>query len=301
MKGPSETCALGAGKEMTAPSRWYDDWQHSGHTKLFDSRAVLNGKNLARHYESFNDVRLLSARLNRSRPGILLEVGCATGEFYRYLHERWPQLRYYGIDISQAALGRAKEKYPEGSFFISNPDAEFADTLASIDLTAAPETIYAKDVIHHQTDPLAFLSRLVRAGSEMLIVRTRTKDVGPTVADPELSCQYHYDGWMPYIVSNLQELIARIHAEAPRAELVIYRNHMVLGGCENRFLPKECYLPETGTAETVIGVFRNARQPGLVTIEDRSEPPPAYTLGHRLASLGRRLARSIHREVARGR
>lgn len=54
--------------------------------------------------------------------------------------------------------------------------------------------------------------------------------MGKTVLDPEQSCQYHYGGWMPYIVLNLDELIEHIKGEWPRSEILVCRNHMVLGG-----------------------------------------------------------------------
>lgn len=61
-------------------------------------------------------------------------------------------------------------------------------------------------------------------------MRCRTREVGPTENDPELSCQYHYGGWMPYIVTNLDELLQHVRGLAPQSEIVVYRNHMILGG-----------------------------------------------------------------------
>lgn len=57
---------------------------------------------------------------------------------------------------------------------------------------------------------------------------------------------------------------------------------MVLGGKENRFLPKECYLPETGTAETAIGIFLRSTHPGCVRVIDRAEKPVRHPLMDRL-------------------
>ena len=262
---------------------WYSDWQNAEHARTFDARSRLNDRSLVLNFESFNDVRLLRDSLEPKRRMSLLEVGCATGEFYRYLRIRHPQVRYTGIDVSRPAIVRAKEKYGSGRFFLCRPEDTLRETLGKIGLDRRPEVIYSKDVIHHQTDPLGFLGQLVENASEALVFRTRTRDVGPTVWDPERSCQYHYGGWMPYIVLNLQELIDSLRGLAPRGELVVYRNPMILGGRENRFLPKECYLPETGTAETAIGIFRRSDRPNQVQVLDCRETKAAYPIVDRLA------------------
>ena len=249
----------------------------------------MDNRNLVRYYESFNDVRLLNERLDRSRRVTFLEVGCATGEFYRYLRIRYPQVGYSGVDISRSAIARAQEKYPRARFFLSDPNVKMADVLKQLSMPENPQVVCAKDVVHHQTNPWEFVTQLLDVTSEALIMRVRTRDVGQTVTDPELSCQYHYDGWMPYIVMNLQELIDHITGQRPRCELVVYRNHVVLGGRENRFLPKECYFPETGTAETAVGVFLKTEHPGRISVKDRKDQDVRYSLDYRLKNYARRI------------
>ena len=290
MTPESGTVASNAASETgLAETRWYQDWQHQEHASRFDGRSALSERDLVRNYEAFNDVRLLNERLDRSRPVTLLEVGCATGEFYRYLRIVQPQVRYYGVDISHAAIARAKEKYPEARIVPIEPKAKLAEVIERIGLSGQPEMVWCKDVIHHQTDPFKMLTELLGAASEGVILRTRTRDAGPTVMDPERSCQYHYDGWMPYLVFNLQDLIDRIKLVAPQAECVVRRHHMILGGRENRFLPKECYLPATGTAETTIGVFWKTDRPGRVSVIDRTDMDVAYPLSWRVQRYVRHL------------
>lgn len=271
-------------------AKWYADWQNPEHARLFDFRSPLDGGNLIRNYEAYNDVRLLNERLDRSRDITLLEVGCATGEFYRYLRIKYPRVSYYGVDVSQPAIERARAKYPQGRFFATDPELEAGSLLERIGLRRAPEIVYAKDVVHHQTRPFEFVSELLKVPSEALIFRCRTRDVGKTELDPELSCQYAYGGWMPYIVTNLDELIAHIKGAAPQAEVAVYRNHIVLGGQHSRYLPKDCYLKETGTGETAIGVFKKTDNPGKLVIEDHPDMNPKYTLDYRLKRYVRRLS-----------
>ena len=266
---------------------WYEDWQDPRHAEAFDARSRLDRRNLIRNQEGLNDVRLLNERIDRACPPTLLEVGCATGEFYRYLRARHPRIRYVGLDISRPAIACATQKYPEAALFVSEPASSVSATLRALSLPEHPEIVYAKDVVQHQTEPVAFLSELLRIAGEAVIVRCRTRDVGETEWDPAHSCQYHYGGWMPFIVLNLQELLDHIAAEAPEGEVVVYRSHAVLGGRHNRFVPKELFLPSTGTAETAVGIFRRTGHPGRVTIADRPDQNPRYTWDYALRHAGR--------------
>ena len=258
--------------QPSVSSPWYFDWQNPEHARHFDERSRLGKGALIRNYESFNDVRLLGKRLSNSPGAVsLLEVGCATGEFSRYLAYQFPSVGYTGIDVSQSALKRATEKYPQGRFRAADPARTVLENFQVAGMPGRPQWVYSKDVLHHQVEPWDFLHQLLDAAGEGVVLRTRTRERGATVLDPNLSCQYHYDGWMPYIVINRDELVQAIHQRHPEAEVALIRNPMVLGGRENRFLPKECYLPETGTAETAVGIFLKSGHPGRVKTEDRPD------------------------------
>src|SRR5437867_4995435 len=129
--------------------RWYADWQSGDHVKHFDYRHALSATNLVRNYESLNDVRLLNERIERSCPLSLLEVGCATGEFYRYLRLTRPTARYVGIDVSRPAIARAREKYPVATFLTVDADARIGDALATGGAPPTHDVVYTKDVVHH--------------------------------------------------------------------------------------------------------------------------------------------------------
>ncbi len=269
------------------PEKWYVGWQSAEHVRHFDFRSALSATNLTRNYQVLNDVQLLNERLAQGHGSeTLLEVGCATGEFFRYLQLRWPKVTYCGTDISQCALERARGKYPQGRFLASG--ASDADLVNVLGLPGKPDFLYSKDVVHHQMAPFSFLERLIETAKNTLVVRLRTRDSGATVFDPELSCQYSYGGWMPYIVMNIDEVVERLLAWRPGAEVVIHRHHMILGGLHSRSLPKDCFLPETGTAETSVAVFLETERPGRVTVKDRPEADPSYTLPHMLGAVLRK-------------
>jgi SAM-dependent methyltransferase len=271
-------------------AEWSSDWQHRQHAVSFDFRAAMPVGTLTREYESFSDVILLKEAIRRGLADVA-EIGCATGEFFRYLRTEYPNVRYRGFDVSEPAIQRALNKYPGGPFTVIKVDpAGLAETVWS---GGTPDAVYCKDVLHHQVRPLEFLAALIQIPKDTVILRCRTRDTGPTEWNPEKSSQYHYDGSMPYIVINTDELIGQIQRLAPDAEVVVLRNHMVLGGLHQRSLPAACSLPETGTAETAIGIFLHSSSPGKVRIENRHDSKPSYTLLDRLWFATSRIRRAL--------
>ena len=275
--------------EATSQQTWYTDWQNPQHVQRFDGRSQLDERNLVRFYEAFNDVRLLNQRGHLSHAADLLEVGCATGEMYRYLKITSPVMRYVGVDVSEPALVRARTKYPQGSFVQVDPSMALPQALQVAGLPQQFEVVYSKDVLQHQVQPLEFLAGLVATASHAVILRCRTRDVGRTEWDPEHSCQYHYGGWMPYLVINVDELVAWIQRTVPQAEVIVWRHHMVLGGKEDRFLPKDLYQPDIGGAETAIGIFKHTLHPGRVDIRDRRDGHSTCTWDYRMRHAAQRL------------
>lgn len=268
---------------------WYAPWQRWEHAAEFDFRVGLDGRNLIRMYETLNDVRLLNQWFDRSRRLALFEIGCATGDFYRYLRLTRPSVDYLGTDISEPAIARATTKYPTARFLAAPPGANLAEMFGAA-TGATPDVVYAKDVVHHQPHPRDFLARMLAVTCAATILRCRTRDMGATEWNPECSRQRQPDGqWVPYIVINLHELIADLQQQAPSAELVIYRSYVILGGQYGRDLPPGCASQHAGTAETAIGVFRRAAHPRRVTIKNRPDNRPHTTLEHKFRSFKRRL------------
>src|SRR5262245_27910761 len=59
------------------------------------------------------------AELNGSR---VLDYGCGTGDFYRFLKRRGITVKYTGVDINENFIRLAKEKYPECTFRVMSAD-----------------------------------------------------------------------------------------------------------------------------------------------------------------------------------
>lgn len=249
-------------------SNLYDAWGQQEHAIHFDALSRVPGFVLSQAYERFNEVQLLKEALaRRPDPCRLLEVGCATGELYRYLRLRHPTIGYVGCDISRPALERARQKYQANGRFIET-DVDLR-TVSNV----KPDILFCRDVVHHQPDPLAFIRKLYDMTQSLLVLRIRTRDVGETVWDPAQSCQLNYDAWAPYIVMNSHALLKAIEEFSPRPKLVrLAKHYMILGGQHARYLPKECYIKETGTAESALLIEKgNGSGSCTITNEAMSE------------------------------
>ena len=63
---------------------------------------------------------LLEAALN-GKPKSVLDIGCGNGHTLVYLHSKWPEAEYTGVDISDVALEICKVRLPKGEFYQEIP------------------------------------------------------------------------------------------------------------------------------------------------------------------------------------
>lgn len=250
-------------------------WQDATHVRVFDEVSHYPHFLMRKRFEAFNEVRLLRRYASRIQGKQLFEIGCATGEFGRYIGKYLQQFDYRGFDISRPAVQRAVSKYGQSKYTVYEGDLRsFRSQFGQADV------VFCRDVVLHQLDPFGFLSGLLDISREALALRLRTRDVGATVMDAELSCQYHYDRhWVPYVVLNTDELVACLTADQRVREIIISRRYEPLGGHNFRFLPKELFYSETRSAETAVLVLKGEPSDGApaVTYDDRNDGP-RYTL-----------------------
>jgi hypothetical protein len=180
----------------------------------------------------------------------------------------------------------ARRLYPAARFHVvQDPIRSMPDSPA--------ELVFARDVVMHAMNPREFLGELYEITIHHLVLRLRTKEKGETIYDPVQSCLYAYGNWVPYIVFNTAELISLLGSCKPRpSRILVRRNPVVLGGYNGRFLPKEFYYPETGTAETALLIDKGARgntgNP-VIDIETSPEISDGFFLHEMLRKVARRL------------
>jgi len=243
-------------------------WNEENHAVLFDTLSIYPDFLVKKHYELFNEVRFLKEYQHEISGITLFEIGCATGEFYRYLNKNMSRFNYHGMDVSKPAIARAKEKYGDRNFTRIDQDKEM--TFKDPD---RPDVIFCRDVVQHQERPYEFLDWLIQSAKEAVFLRVRTRDVGETVFDPNISCQLHrYKHWEPFIVLNTEEMIGRIKSHESIDKIVIGRRYEPLGGRIFRYLPKELYFFEAKSAETAIYIHKGKeKNPGDVAVEYRDQ------------------------------
>ena len=238
-------------------SLFFQGWEDDEHVRIFDWFSYFPTPLFIKQFEYFNEVHLMKEyfELNSSKEKTIFEVGCATGEVFRYLRKRKFNCSYLGFDISEKAIDAAKRKFPSGEFFCVEEN-----TRQIIQEYGQADFVFSRDVIIHQTDVWSFLDALVELTKSTLIIRMKTRDVGSTCLDPELSCQAHYGKyWMPYVVINVDEFCRFLARKSEIKKITILKSYGVLGGRNGRFLPKELYFPEAGTAETSVCIEKGER------------------------------------------
>lgn len=85
--------------------------------------------------------------------GRLLDVGCGTGVLVEYLDRA--RIDYAGFDLSEAAITRARQRWPNVSLTISSVEAFAADD------GTCPQAIVFNEVLPHIAAPLETLDRFL--------------------------------------------------------------------------------------------------------------------------------------------
>jgi SAM-dependent methyltransferase len=242
----------------------YIGWDTNSHLQAFDLWNNKGDLEFDFVYGCFSEQSYLLESVQLLENPEVVDIGCATGTTYRFLHNKikGSGFSYRGFDLSNPAIEKAKSLYPGVDFARSNGERLYELLGLKADI------VFSRDTILHQEDPYDFLDQLIEITERFLVVRLRTRDHGETEFDVSKSCQMHYDNfWMPYIVLNIDELISYIKNKNNVKKVTINKSYEVLGGQNYRFLPKDLYLEEAGTAETSIMIELDAgEQKGKVEI-----------------------------------
>lgn len=260
---------------------FYEGWNTRNHLQEFDGWNAQSDAHFNFVYGCFAEQQFLKKAFFATPRPKILDVGCATGTTFRYIRNfaKGRDFDYLGVDLSQPAIDRARALYPETKF-VKKGHEKLIDFIGG-----RRDIVCSRDTVMHQTQPYEFLAELLDVAEKFLTLRLRTRDRGATVFDVEASCQAHYDKfWMPYIVLNIDELIAFLKAHPAVARVTFNRSYEVLGGHNLRFLPKDLYFTDAGGAETsvLIELSRGSVQDGVeVQFDDRLQGH-AYLRQHRL-------------------
>jgi len=246
----------------------FDAWNQDEHAVSFGGWENYRASKVVRLCKQFNESQLFLTVHEHPSCNTVSDIGCATGRLYPFFRKMSPSLEYKGFDLSHEAIEWAKQSFPNTSFVVFDGNVKSLPNIES-------DIIFCRDVIHHQPDPKAFLQDLYDVAKKFLILRVRTREIGDSVFDISTSCQLSNGKWVPYMVFNSAELVDLLRSYNPKPKrITLWRHPEVLGGKEGRFLPKELYFEDSGTAETAVLIEKgeaNVAADTIVTLETHLE------------------------------
>lgn len=153
------------------------------------------------------------------RDGVVLEIGCGTGNYIGELSARQAQLRFVGLDRSRPMLIQAQSAAPQARYVAADAavNLPFADRAFSFE--------FAVDVIHHIDDLRRFFTEahrvLKRSGS--LIIVTDSED---TLRRRSLTV--HFPEILPIELARYPAL-PLLHQEAAKAGFQLVSHRQAVG------------------------------------------------------------------------
>jgi len=236
----------------------YDFWNKKAHYRRFNFWLGFRNFYFNWIYGNFQEQRYLLKKINAiNKRGIsIIDIGCATATTLRFLlNNNINNFSYTGVDLSSGMIKYCKMKYKKHKFLKTLPNINFYKKFKKkFDL------VYSRDTVLHQTDPFGFLNNLINLTGRFLIIRLRTRDVGKTELNYKKSCQKHYgNNWAPYIVINTNELLSFLKKYPKISKITLNRSYQILGGVNERYLPKDLYLEKTKGAETTILIEKSEK------------------------------------------
>lgn len=135
--------------------------------KEFSGAAAIYDTDKAGIYEICrDDYPQMLAELEKEPFNDVLDVGCGTGAVIALLHEKYPDKRYTGLDLTPDMIAAAQAKRLPGTEFVVG-DAEnlpFADE--------SFDALLCSNSFHHYPNPSAFFEsahRVLRRGGRLIL------------------------------------------------------------------------------------------------------------------------------------
>ena len=178
----------------------------------------------------------------------ILDVGCASGDMFSSLNEKFDEVEYLGIDIDEKCIDSATTKYPEATF-------EAMDFMSNSYKDESFDTVMMWSWWYMAPNWKEILIEACRLSRKYVLFDTRLRLAGPTVIDIDLSYQYYHRSGRRnhYILHNLYTLLAFFHIDYLHIKKVTGYGYP-FPGKTTAFLP----LP---TSEAFLGGFCLERYP----------------------------------------
>jgi len=138
----------------------------------------------------------------------ILDIGCASGDMFNALTEKFISLEYVGIDPDEKCINHARQQYPEATFaaidLMKNtyPDSSF-------------DIVMLWNWIYMAPNWKEILREACRLSRQHVLFDNKLRLEGTTLIDIDCSFQYYHESGEKnhYIIHNLYELIAFFHVD----------------------------------------------------------------------------------------
>lgn len=113
-----------------------------------------------------DDYPQMLAELEKEPFDAVLDVGCGTGAVLALLHEKYPDRRYVGLDLTPEMIEVARTKVAPGMEFVVGDAENLPFDEASFD------AVLCSNSFHHYPNPAAFLAgalRVLRPGGRLIL------------------------------------------------------------------------------------------------------------------------------------
>jgi 2-polyprenyl-3-methyl-5-hydroxy-6-metoxy-1,4-benzoquinol methylase len=94
----------------------------------------------------------------------VVDVGCGQGSLLEDLRMEFPYIKPYGIDISKAAIELARQRVPDGRFYVLDISQEA--------LNEKCDLVVCSEVLEHITDDIKVLRNLRKMTGKYLVIST---------------------------------------------------------------------------------------------------------------------------------
>ena len=113
-----------------------------------------------------DDYPQMLAELEKEPFDAVLDVGCGTGAVLALLHDKYPDRRYVGLDLTPEMIEVARTKVAPGMEFVVGDAENLPFDEASFD------AVLCSNSFHHYPNPAAFLAgalRVLRPGGRLIL------------------------------------------------------------------------------------------------------------------------------------
>jgi SAM-dependent methyltransferase len=154
-----------------------------------------------RRYQMLSDIAPATDLNNAT----VLDYGCGTGDFYKFLKRRGITVKYTGVDINENFIGLAKQKYPECTFEVMNTDDDRFEGFYDYIFICGVFNLRVPGVENDMKNALLTLFKRCNKGLALSALSSHTP-----IKDPEL----HFtspEEMVKFTIENLSPSIALRH------------------------------------------------------------------------------------------